>query len=74
MPVACISLKNGVDSNYIIEEIKELCKNSLTERDQPYSFEIYDELPKTRLGKLDTSKMEENFNNKQQSNKKLSKK
>lgn len=74
MPIACISLKNDVDKNYAIEAIKDVCKQNLTERDQPYSIEIYDELPKTVIGKLDTTKMTEQFNNKQESDKVMIKK
>lgn len=55
LPKAFIILKNGFkDENTILEEIKNLCNNSLAEYSLPYDYEIRSSFPLTSIGKIDT--------------------
>ena len=57
---AFIVLKNGYEpSDELLKEIKELCEKNLAKYSLPYEYEFRTELPKTLVGKIDYTKLEE---------------
>lgn len=72
-PKAYITLKDNYDKKInIINEVKKICQQKLTERAIPDEFEIITEVPYTAMGKIDFKKLEQNSNS--SSNKKSKKK
>lgn len=62
---AFIVLRNGyIPNDEIILEIKEGCKKNLAQYSWPYEYEFRNELPKTLVGKIAYSKLEEEERNK----------
>ena len=58
-----VVLKNGEKkSNKIIDELKELCKQNLPKYAWPTEYEFRDSLPRTRIGKVDFKKLQEENN------------
>ena len=65
VPKAFIVLKNGYKpSNEILEEIKKYCEEKLAKYSLPYEYEFREELPKTLVGKIAYTKLEEEERNK----------
>ena len=57
---AFIVLRNGYDaSEETLKEIKEYCEKNLTRYSWPYEYEFRTELPKTLVGKIAYTKLEE---------------
>lgn len=60
VPKAYIALKNGyAESEYLNEEIMELCKKNLDKYSIPSSIQYCEELPQTLLGKINHKKLKE---------------
>lgn len=55
VPIVNVSLKesNKLSDEEIISKIKEVCDTKLSEKYIPYSYKIWDELPLTKVGKID---------------------
>lgn len=65
VPKAFIVLKNDVKpDNDILAEIKAHCEKNLARYSMPYEYEFREELPKTLVGKIAYSKLEEEEINK----------
>ncbi|MBQ3021042.1 MAG: AMP-binding protein [Bacilli bacterium] len=58
VPKAYIVLKEGFHGLFIKEELKEYCKKNLEHHMIPYKFVIRKGLPKTKLGKVDFKKLQ----------------
>ena len=57
---AFIVLKDGVPkSDKVLESIKELCEKNLARYSWPHEYEFRDKLPKTLIGKIAYTKLEE---------------
>lgn len=61
-PKAFIVLKDGVNSDNSINDIKEYCKNNLPDYMIPEEIKIEKELPHTPRGKVDYRSLEEREN------------
>ena len=59
IPKAYIVLNEGFNEFKVIEEIKELCEKNLPKYSWPYEYEIIDEFPKTKVGKIDYKKLQQ---------------
>lgn len=60
VPKAFIVLKNDVEaSDEILKQIKAHCEMNLAKYSLPYEYEFRDELPKTLVGKIAYSRLEE---------------
>lgn len=65
VPKAFIVLKNGIKPNdAILNEIKEYCQKNLARYSWIHEYEFRDELPKTLVGKIAYTKLEEEEKNK----------
>lgn len=65
VPKAFIVLKNNVEaSEELLNQIKAHCEQNLAKYSLPYEYEFRDELPKTLVGKIAYSKLEEEEKNK----------
>ena len=63
VPKAYIVLKkNKKKSELLLLELKRICKSNLPKYSWPYEYEFIDELPTTRVGKIDFKKLQ-NGNN-----------
>lgn len=61
---AFIVLRNGVEeSKELLESIKGYCEENLAKYSWPFEYEIRKELPKTLVGKIAYTKLEEEENN-----------
>lgn len=61
---AFIVLQNGVEeSKELLESIKRYCEENLAKYSWPFEYEIRKELPKTLVGKVAYTKLEEEENN-----------
>jgi len=61
VPKAFIVLKNGYYSLLVKSEIKEYCKKNLAKYMVPQEFVYRKKLPKTKLGKIDFRKLQEDM-------------
>lgn len=61
VPKAFIVLKSGFHGLFIKNEIKNYCKKRLAKYMVPSEFVIRKQLPKTKLGKVDFKKLQEDF-------------
>ena len=62
---AFIVLKDGVTrSDKVLDSIKELCEKNLARYSWPSEYEFRDKLPKTLIGKIAYTKLEEEEKNK----------
>jgi len=59
VPKAFIVLKSGFHGLFIKEEIKQYCKKNLEHHAVPYKFVYRKQLPKTKIGKVDFKKLQE---------------
>ena len=56
---AYVVLKDGInESNKIKKELHALCKKNISKYSLPYEYEFKSELPKTRVGKIDIKRLE----------------
>lgn len=62
VPKAFIVLKEGYHAILVKSEIKEYCKKKLAKYMVPYEFVYRKRLPKTKLGKIDFRKLQEDNN------------
>ena len=61
---AFIVLRNGVEeSKELLESIKGYCEENLAKYSWPFEYEVRKELPKTLVGKIAYTKLEEEENN-----------
>jgi len=51
--------KDKTKKDFIIMDLKKLCKKNLPKYSWPYEYEFVDELPTTRVGKVDFRKLQE---------------
>lgn len=60
VPKAVIVLKKDIElTNEIEKQIKEYCKENIAKYAQPYQYEFRENLPVTKIGKIDYKKLEE---------------
>ncbi len=67
VPVACITIKDEYRecSGAIKENLQELCQRFLPEYSLPYEYQVLDEMPYTKVGKIDFVSLEKMINNKE---------
>ncbi|MBE6155334.1 MAG: long-chain fatty acid--CoA ligase [Firmicutes bacterium] len=57
---ACIVLKNDyIDTPIVRASIKQYCEKHLAKFEQPYKYDFRKSLPKTKMGKIDFKKLQE---------------
>lgn len=60
VPKAYIVMKNkNYKKSHLIVELKKMCRKNLVKYSWPYDYEIVDEFPKTKVGKIDYKKLQQ---------------